>query len=288
MPISVVKKVRMNKKEICIVIPIYKETLNSFETQSVEQCVKILSDYSIHFACPHGLSLDFYKEKFPKISNYDFFKDDYFKNLEGYNKLMLSSDFYKRYNKFSYMLLYQTDCFVFKDNLLDWCNKGYDYIGGLWFDDFDGNPDKGANIWQAGNGGFSLRKIESIIILLNSKKRLKKSNQLIAEKIQLFNKSKSNFLKALFFLPLNICGYHNNYCFEAKNYKNNEDIFFIEASLARKDFKVPLVSESLFFSWDRCPGFLYEKIGVLPFGCHAWFREDYPYVGNMHFWLNHI
>lgn len=277
----------MNKKNICVVIPIYKKDLNVFETQSVEQCVKILTDYSIHFACPEGLCLDYYKEKFPNIINYDFFRNDYFKDLEGYNKLMLSFEFYERYNNYNYMLIYQTDCFVFNDSLLDWCNKGYDYIGGLWFDDFVGNPDMGAKLWQAGNGGFSLRKIESIIILLNSKKRLKKWNQLVAEKIQLFKKSKINFLKTILFLPLNMLGYQNNYCYKARNYKNNEDVFFIEASLEGEKFKVPPVSEALFFSWDRNPNFLHNELGILPFGCHAWFREDYPYSGNKVFWLNH-
>ena len=53
----------MNKKDICIVIPIYKDCLNEYEIQSVEQCVKVLSEYSIFFVAPNGLNLDFYKSK---------------------------------------------------------------------------------------------------------------------------------------------------------------------------------------------------------------------------------
>jgi len=58
----------MNKNEICVVIPIYKEILNSFEIQSVEQCVKVLSDYTIHFVCPNDLNISFeYKKQGFKV-----------------------------------------------------------------------------------------------------------------------------------------------------------------------------------------------------------------------------
>ena len=30
------------------------------------------------------------------------------------------------------MLIYQLDAYVFKDELLNWANKGYDYIGAPW------------------------------------------------------------------------------------------------------------------------------------------------------------
>ena len=52
----------MDKKKICVVIPIYKESLNDYEIQSVEQCIRVLSDYTIHFVCPQGLNIDFYKQ----------------------------------------------------------------------------------------------------------------------------------------------------------------------------------------------------------------------------------
>ena len=55
----------MNKKEVCVIIPIYKEILNDFEIHSVDQCIKILYDYSLHFVCPKGLNIDFYKINYP-------------------------------------------------------------------------------------------------------------------------------------------------------------------------------------------------------------------------------
>ncbi|MFV8342091.1 DUF5672 family protein [Flavobacterium sp. XS2P39] len=278
----------MNKKEICIVIPIYKKTLNSFEIQSVEQCIKVLSDYMIHFVCPKGLNVDFYKEKFIVIENFTYFDKHYFEDLSGYNRLMLNVHFYRTFDKYKYMLIYQTDCYVFRDELLDWSNKGYDYIGGVWFEGFVGNPYLGSKLWQTGNGGFSLRKIESIIRLLTSKKPIKPLKQLVLEKKKMYEKSKINFFKELFLLPLNVFGYKNNYNYKAEIHSLNEDIFFIEAYSKFNGLKIPNVYDAINFSWDRCPAFLYEKFGQLPFACHAWFREDFPYEGNRVFWTKHI
>ena len=278
----------MNKKEICIVIPIYKETLNVFEMQSVYQCIKVLSDYTVHFVCPKGLNVNLYKEKFSEIENFTYFDKHYFEDLAGYNRLMLSVCFYKAFNKYQYMLIYQTDCYVFKDELLDWANKGYDYIGGIWFEGFVGNPYLGSKLWQAGNGGFSLRKIKSIARLLASKKPINNIHQLLITKKKLYKKGKINFFKALFLLPLNIFGYQNNYNYQAEMHSLNEDVFFMEAYSKHKALKMPDVEDAISFSWDRCPTFLYQKLGQFPFACHAWFREDFPYEENKEFWFKHI
>jgi hypothetical protein len=278
----------MDKSQVCIVIPIYKEVLNEFEVQSVLQCVRVLSDYTIHFVCPKGLNIDFYKENFPGITNFIFFDKYYFESIKGYNRLLLNADFYKTFDNFEYMLVYQMDCYVFRDELLVWASKGFDYIGGIWFEGFVGNPYLGSNLWQAGNGGLSLRKIKSIIRLLASKKPIKNMQELIMDKKKLYKKGKINFFKELFLFPLNVFGYQNNHNYQAKMHSLNEDVFFMEAYLKYNDLKMPDVEDVICFSWDRCPVFLYEKLGQLPFACHAWFREDFPYEGNKEFWSKHI
>ena len=278
----------MNKNEICIVIPIYKESLNEYEIQSVNQCIKLLSDYTIHFVYPQGLNIDFYKENFFKTENFTFFDNIYFKDLAGYNRLMLSVDFYKKFDKYQYMLIHQTDCYVFRDELLDWANKNYDYIGGIWFEGFVGDPNLGAKLWYAGNGGLSLRKIKTMIRLLSSKKPLKNCKQLIQEKMYIYKSGKLNFLKELLLLPLNFIGYKNNFNYQVTKYEGNEDVYFMEVNSQYNILKIPKVEDVLSFSWDRHPAYLYEKLNKLPFACHAWFREDHCYLGNMKFWSKHI
>ena len=278
----------MDKIKICIVIPIYKETLSKFEIQSIEQCMKVLSDYSIYFACPEGLNMDFYRKNFKEVNNYTFFDKNYFETLDGYSRLMLSTHFYKKFVNYDYMLLYQTDCYVFRDELLDWVNKKYDYIGGVWFDDYHGNPNKGANMWHAGNGGLSLRKIHKIISVLSSRQPLKNYRQLLNEKKQLKNWNFLKLLKWYLVLPLKLLGYKNSFKYLADNYTLNEDAFFMEACLLHHKISTPKISEATGFSWDKYPKFLFDTLGVLPFGCHAWFRDDLYYEGNKEFWLQHI
>jgi hypothetical protein len=278
----------MNKSEVCVVIPIYKETLNVFEVQSVFQCFSVLLDYTIHFVCPKGLNVDFYKENFSEIKNYTFFDSSFFKDLAGYNRLMLSVDFYKAFDKYCYMLIYQTDCYVFKDELLDWANKGYDYIGGVWFERYHGNPDLGAKLWYPGNGGFSLRNVNKMIRILSSRLPLKTLKQIVEEKQLNLKEERKGFLRSFIEIPLMVLGYKNSFNYFAKKNVANEDVFFMEASLTYRKLNVPVVEEAVGFSWDRSPAFLFNAIGQLPFGCHAWYREDHCYEGNKEFWLKYI
>jgi hypothetical protein len=83
---------------------------------------------------------------------------------------MCSIGFYEVFRQYEYMLIYQLDCWVFRDELEMWCDKGYDYIGAPFFVKWF--VDRGIYV---GNGGFSLRKISNIIEYLkrNNKSKLK-------------------------------------------------------------------------------------------------------------------
>jgi hypothetical protein len=76
---------------------------------------------------PEGLENDYITKKYSNIS-VESFPKRYFENIEGYNELLLSASFYERFLDTKYILIYQLDAFVFKDELQEWCDKGYDYI----------------------------------------------------------------------------------------------------------------------------------------------------------------
>ena len=80
-----------------------------------------------------------------------------------FNKLKESNLLYKKYKKYKYILFYELDAFVFRDELDYWCKKGFDYIGAPWNGThcYYDTPINGV-----GNGGFSLRNIKSAIKLL--------------------------------------------------------------------------------------------------------------------------
>lgn len=153
----------MNK--CIIIVPIYKEKLNYDEEQSVKRLFKILGNHYICAICPQSLDLSYYESKF-NFNDFYYFYDEYFKSVATYSKLMLNYGFYEYFKEFEYMLIYQTDAWVFSDQLDYWCDQGYDYIGAPhyyvnyeWVD--NGN---------CGNGGFSLRKISWFIETLKKHK----------------------------------------------------------------------------------------------------------------------
>ena len=278
----------MVKSDIQVVIPIYKNSLSAFEKSSVLQCITILGDYSIGFICSNDLDLSYYKENFSQINNYSFFENKYFETIEGYNQLMLSASFYKHFKDYRYILIFQTDCFVFKDDLLAWANKDYDYIGGLWFKGYDGNLEIGEKPWYPGNGGLSLRKIKPMIDLFTSKRPLRNWSQLLTEK-KIINKGYIfKDMKGAIVLFLNLFGYKNNSAFSAKQWEKNEDVFFLKMNEVYNRLKVPTVNQAVFFAWDRRPDYLFNMYKQLPFGCHAWYRADFPYKENRDFWSNFI
>ena len=263
-------------KNIAIVIPIYKPILSKFEQISLDRCFKVLSKYNIYFVLPTNLNTNFYKNRYQNYKEI-FFDNHYFENIEGYNKLMLSSSFYDKFSVYKYILIYQTDCYVFEDNLKFWINKNYDYIGGIWFKNYLLPKDED-DMWLAGNGGLSLRKVDTFKKVTKSKKYVESFFTVLSK---LLNRT----------YPIRdvvkLFGIRNSVKWFVEKFKDNEDsLFVVELPKLLKSFTICPVDEALLFSYDRSPQFLYEYNNfTLPFGCHAWYREDDVYQGNSKFWF---
>ena len=151
-----------NPKTVAIVVPIYKTELTADEQISLKHLLHFLKRYDKYMVIPKGLKVnlpDFNVKEFPA---------DFFKNTQTYNKLMLSKDFYETFKEYEYILIYQLDSLVFLDGLVYWCRQGYDYIGAPWI-----TEEKVVNstIYASGsNGGFSLRKIDSFLKVIERAK----------------------------------------------------------------------------------------------------------------------
>ncbi|ASW75057.1 hypothetical protein IQ37_00325 [Chryseobacterium piperi] len=252
-----------------IVIPIYKVRLTEYEITSLKQCFKILGKHPIKFVAPNNLDLSVYNNVLEKPIEVEYFNSHFFKNISGYNQLMLSKEFYERFSHYNYMLVYQLDCYVFRDELDFWCLKGYDYIGAPWLDyrfysmrkteklkflikRLANNKvlgkkyvNKDTLVYNVGNGGFSLRKISKFLETLRFTSK---------DIIEDFSKSNE---------PSEI---------------KNEDIFW---SFEAKNIKKPNYKIAAKFSLEQHP-FLGMRLNSnqLPFGCHAWdkkysFWKDY-------------
>ncbi len=265
-------------KECCIVIPVYKENLSENELISFKKGIDTLRNYHISIISP-AINLDNYTTILAeeKITNYsiDHFKNHYFKNIYGYNKLMMSIAFYKYYAKYKYILIYQLDAYVFKNELAYWCSKNYDYIGAPWFTRHE-SFESGDTLWRVGNGGFSLRKVQFFIDLLKRKQPIYGKN-LIAEKNDL---SKNKYLIQRFILSiLYTLGYKNNIKYFLRHNDTQEDDFYMNLlSNSLIKFNCPTPEEGIKFAFERSPQYLYELNNKqLPFGCHAWEKHNYEF-----------
>lgn len=197
-------------KEYCIVIPIWKETLDCVEEISLKRLRKVLvddkmnvgvwdelKDYSpVYLVCPEGLDTTAY-ENIYNVGDTEIdlkkveFDASYFKSTATYSQLCISYDFYKAFDEYEYMYIHQLDCYLFKDEFNMWCNKGYDYIGGPIISTECGwntikKTRNGAEKWQplVGNGGFSLRKIETFIEITNPEGELRQTYNLTDEMLK--------------------------------------------------------------------------------------------------------
>lgn len=261
----------------CIVVPVYKDfkDLTANELLSLEQLYQVLYKHDIYFAGPSSLQWHSYTKhatSYPVIIAIKKFDPSFFDGIPGYNQLLLSKEFYNSFRQYDYMLIYQPDAFVFRDELEYWCNKGYDYIGAPWFEGFD-KPQNEKKIIGMGNGGFSLRNVSTFLRLLRRINTLKKLRQFwyrsyfqaIIRFEWLIVHSNNFKIKSLQSLPVIFFGS-----------LMNEDYFWthIPANLFR-DYKVAPSGIAIKFSFEVNPSLLFKMNNEqLPFGCHAWERYD--------------
>ena len=257
-----------------IVIPIHKERPSSDELMSLQQCISVLKSHPICIVCPKSLDIYFYGDTLSKSEATWFverFPNAFFDGIKGYNSLMLDKSFYKRFAKYQYMLIYQLDAWVFRDELDYWCEQGYDYIGAPWLE--EGSEGK-IQLTGVGNGGFSLRRIQHFINVISHKGPVRSADQL-----NLSPTLKNKIYKFLYSL-----GYQNTIKYYKKDATLYEDIFLSTfLSNTKLCAKVPTPETAARFAFEKHPSFLYDFTGQLPFGCHAW--RKYEYEG---FWYQFI
>ncbi len=149
------------KQEAAVVIPYYHNDLSITEQISYEQCKKVLHNFPMIFVIPEGLRIVL--EEFPEKWDVAEVPSSWMSDVEAYNQMMLNRSFYQLFQSYQFILIYQLDAYVFSDRLLEFCRYGYDYIGAPWIEGkFEAElADKG--ILYVGNGGFSLRKVDSFL-----------------------------------------------------------------------------------------------------------------------------
>src|ERR1700761_5791368 len=111
--------------ETCIIIiPVHKPDPTKYELISFVQCYKILYKHTIRLIAPAELDVSEYEKAVPECKVIRI-SPKWQANLLNYNKLKLSMFFYNLFGGYKYLLTYELDAFVFKDELGYWCDKDY-------------------------------------------------------------------------------------------------------------------------------------------------------------------
>lgn len=257
-------------QKVIIVIPIHKPDPTKNELASFAQCYKVLGSHPICVVAPEGLNTEAYTQVV-KDSEFLFIDKTWLSSIEQYNKLKISLYFYNLFKDYEYLLTYELDAWVFRDELLYWCDKGYDYIGAPWFEGYEeGNGSK--RFLHGCNSGFSLRNIIKVRKILNRIEGLKKfRNFWFHSKLQgiiefqnvPFFRQRFKIIDVVYFKEI-IFDWITHY----------EDYYWTYIiPLTFSDFSIAPKGEALKFSFEVNPNYLFElNDKQLPFGCHAWKR----------------
>lgn len=228
---------------VVVVIPVYKPTLSAYEEISLDNCLRVLSEYPIVLVAPDTLDLRAHHDLAgSRCLEEARFPDACFTDIKAYNRLLLSPAFYGRFLPYRHLLIHQLDAFVFEDQLQRFCATPFDYFGAPWTRwylerrvlEHPLSKMILSHRRRVGNGGLSLRRVAKHYRLAHDLDGLSR------------------------FWPL------------------NEDVYwslFIGRYVPGYRVAPPKLAE--LFALEHEPAVSYAARGhTLPFGCHAWEKHD--------------
>ena len=255
-------------KDCIIVIPVYRiPTAN--EDKSIKNTLSKLKGYDCTFVIPEnldeyegnkGASAKLFRD-YPSVTHTVVRRNWLGPGIgvQGYNEMMLSKSFYEQFMNYKYVLICHPDVWIFRNELQEWLDKDYDIVAAPWierprffsrsylktkwpffyiyhflykrFPSIDKTPqNRKGNI---GNGGFSLRKVSSILNVCD------KYSEIIKEYISTEDER-----------------------------EHNEDVFWARVPV---ELKYPTQYEALNFSIDFHPKLCYRLNNCnLPMACHGY------------------
>lgn len=233
-----------------ILIPVYQAQPDPLAIFSLDRTLTVLGQRGCTFIAPRGLDVSFYAERYR--AQFVFFDSAYFRSVLDYSRLLVSDFFYETFQPAEYLLIAQTDIYVFHDALDAWMNRGIDYVGAPWPMGIELNIQVGkfaavgGKVTRAfvGNGGFSLRRRQACLDLLREHREI-----------------------ADWFLRTG----------------SNEDLFFSLIGSVSENFLVPNQMMAARFALELNPEhYMALNGGQLPMAVHAFEKH------NPAFWQNHM
>jgi Protein of unknown function (DUF5672) len=238
---------------VAVAVPFHRSSLDGDEALSLRHLRAHLGRYDTYAVVPHGLALPF---DLPA-------KRFAFTTHRDYCNLLLSPAFYEAFAHYDFVLVYQLDCLVLSDELEAWCERGFDYVGAPWVRH---GPDGRPRFAGVGNGGFSLRRVEtSLQVLELAERRLARARlaaTLAAAAARRFvvrlPRVRTAARAAL-----------------AARYRYEDKFWSDDAPRLMPGFRIPPAEVAVAFAFETEPRFCLEQNGGrLPFGVHRWAFHD--------------
>lgn len=262
-------KINIGMNKVKVVIPLYHNELPELELKLLRNNLQKLAMHNIALLMPEGLELDGMRGQFD-VDKYEILRvsPEWLgrKNgVAGYNRMMLSAEFYSLFSDSEYILICQTDAYIDRDELLSWCDRGYDYVGAPW-------PMKPK---------YNLPIIKQYVALRKAMRR----DELDILRQDLFDKIGNGGLSLRRVSKcIEVCERYRDiierFCTSEHNLYN-EDVFW---AVIPDDMRYPTIKEALGFSIDMKPKFCFKLAGgKMPFGVHGLTYHRY-----YKFWYNRI
>ena len=249
------------------------------ERAALKQCSFVFAEKrNIVFVVPENLDCSVYLEVIPtaEVKRFD---DSYFTGISSYSRLLLTPDFYHCFEEYTYMLIYQLDGWVFRDELDEWCGKEYEYIGAPFF-----LQDGKKRLPVVGNGGVSLRNIAAMLRVLSAPEKKMFPNKLLWRFFRNYI-AQCRYLCCLGPL-LKMTGFLSNtrgHFLDSvrRSGLNQEDVvfYFLSREFTADGLLMAPLEEAVLFSLDAAPRLFFREV---PAFCHAWRKND------PEFWTKYI
>ena len=262
---------------IAVVIPIISGTPTADEIVSLDLLKRHLPAYDKFLLHPDNLEFTFDTQEFIKIP----LPRENFRSISSYNHMMMSIWFYEYFEKYDYILIYQTDCLIFGSNIDFWIRKNYSYLGAPYFR-------RNGKLKGLGNGGFSLRNVRDHIDVLSS------NNLSVLRAIILNWRQYIKYTYFRYFLRI-ICESVASILSKAEapiaqrfieKFDRAEDEFWAYyAPIFSRNYTLPPARLAVGFAAESKPDRIVQLNGdKLPLGAHGWTKSQ----ANRTFWETHL
>jgi hypothetical protein len=272
------------QEPLVVVVIVHRPDPSPAEQASLLQLMAVLGHRPILLLHPRGLDPRAYRRLAPAL-RCRAVAPRHLASYQAFARFKHSLGLYWSLRRYRFILFYELDAWIFRDDLDTWMASGYDNIGAPWFAGWYPQPGEPLRLQGAGNGGFCLRRTSACLRVLLSFVYLEPLSEVIPRRLALPRSGDPTWLRWLRngLSALAHLSVANNTFFLFDNWNGPEDLFWAQlVPRAHPWFRNAPAEVAARFSFEVHPDLLYARFGALPTGCHKW---PTFYQG---FWKDHM